>query len=151
SLPVLHDASVASLVSVYDFMVGPVGHELVEKAWERCEVKQWNLSAKCLTSKAAQMALNDYLRTHPALHNEIKERTGVVHGLEDDQLDDSAGTVDDDADVPSSVVIHAALGLDVAEKSAEVDTVPHCVDHAESDSEDLALVAAGEEENILLQ
>ena len=27
---------------------------------------------KCLTSKAAQTALNDYLCTHPVLHDEIK-------------------------------------------------------------------------------
>jgi UDP-N-acetylglucosamine transferase subunit ALG13 len=31
SLPVLCDASVAGLVEVYDFMMGPTGHQLVKK------------------------------------------------------------------------------------------------------------------------
>ena len=31
SLPVLRDASVAGLVEVYDFMIGPIGRQLVKK------------------------------------------------------------------------------------------------------------------------
>ena len=31
SLPVLRDASVAGIVSIFNFMTGPFGHELVEK------------------------------------------------------------------------------------------------------------------------
>lgn len=31
SLPVLHDATVAGIVDVYDFMTGPIGRDLVKK------------------------------------------------------------------------------------------------------------------------
>ncbi|KAN0091452.1 hypothetical protein V8E55_005018, partial [Tylopilus felleus] len=113
-LPVLRDASVTGIVSIFNFMTGPFGRELVKKSWERCRVKDWNLSAKCLTSRAAQIALDEYLRTHPSLHDEIKNRTGVVYGIASvaseevppDELEDQvAAEVDDDADVPSSAVI----------------------------------------------
>ena len=102
--------------------------------------------AKCLTSKAAQTALNDYLCTHPVLHDEIKSWTRVVHELKDNQQNDNAD-VEDDADVPSSAVIQVALGLDVAEKSTEIDTVLHCIDSTEWGLED-SLVTASEDEDI---
>ena len=89
SLLVLRNASVDGIVRVYEFTTGPFGRELVQKvsdlfylvlysntqlqSWEHCQVKDWNLSAMCLTSKAAQTALDEYLRTHPSLHDEIKE------------------------------------------------------------------------------
>ncbi|KAH7903996.1 hypothetical protein BJ138DRAFT_1119844 [Hygrophoropsis aurantiaca] len=109
SLPKLRDASVAAIVDVYNFMNGLVGRDLVKKAWERCIAKGWNLSGDFLTSKKAHSALNEYLRTHPKLRDEIQNRTGVVHGFEDNELismDD-----EDDSDVPSSAVIEDALGI----------------------------------------
>ena len=77
SLPVLCDASVAGIVSVYNFMTIPFGRELISyvfysQSWECCEIKNWNLSTACLTSKATQAALNDYLQTHLTLHDKIK-------------------------------------------------------------------------------
>ena len=99
SLLVLQNASIDGIVRVYEFITGLFGHELVQKvsdlfylvlysntqlqSWERCQVKDWNLSAMCLTSKAAQTALDEYLCPHPSLQNEIKGRMGVVHGAED--------------------------------------------------------------------
>ena len=91
------------------------------------------------------MALVGYLRTHSTLHKEIEDRIGVVHGLDDFELD--CDDVDDDADVPSSAVIHDALGLDVAQIPAEVDSVPLCVQSTEKGPND-SLVAAGEYEDI---
>jgi hypothetical protein len=99
SLPVLRDVLVAGVVSVYEIMTGLFGRELVQKvclfhlllhysdislqSWARCQVKGWDLSAECLTSSQAQTALVDYLRTHSALHEEIKDRMGVIHGLDE--------------------------------------------------------------------
>ena len=130
SLPVLQDASVNGIVKVYEFMTCLFGCKLVQKvselfylvlysntqlqSWECCRAKDWNLSAMCLTSKAAQTALDEYLSTHPRLHDEIKERMGVAHGAENhsavtyqDQVTDKA---DNDVDVLLSTVICEAFG-----------------------------------------
>ncbi|KAH0833099.1 hypothetical protein J3R83DRAFT_12092 [Lanmaoa asiatica] len=129
-------------------MTGPFGRELVEKSWERCKVKDWNLSAKCLTSKAARTALDEYLRTHPTLHDEIKNRTGVVYGVEEVPPEDQVtAEVDDDADVPSSAVIRDAFNLQNAEIPAAVDVISHCVNRSEKGPDD-TLVAAGDDEDI---
>ncbi|KAF9218369.1 hypothetical protein BS17DRAFT_873587 [Gyrodon lividus] len=123
---------------VYEFMTGPFGRELVQK--------DWNLSATCLTSKAAQTALDEYLHTHPDLHDEIKERMGVVHGVKDlSQQDEVTDDADDDADVLLSAVIQDAFGLLNVEIPAEVDAIPHCVATMEKGPDD-ELVAAGESE-----
>jgi len=54
---------------------------------------------------------------------------------------------DDDADVPSSAVIHDALGLDVAQIPAEVDSVPFCIESTEKGPTN-SLVATGEHEDM---
>ncbi|KIK80670.1 hypothetical protein PAXRUDRAFT_15653 [Paxillus rubicundulus Ve08.2h10] len=146
SLPVLRDASVAGIMAVYDFMMGQFGCELVQKSWEHCQVKDWNLSAKCLTNKAAQMALNEYLRSHHILHDEIENQMGIVHGVKQVQL--NTAEADDDADVPSSAVIQDALGLDVqVDIPVDIDVISHCVESTEK-GPDNTLVAAGEDEDI---
>lgn len=84
---------------------------------------------------------------------------GIVHGLNEidsvkeghhgDSESDYYATADadDDADVPSSAVIRDALGLDVAEMPAEVDSVSLCVESTEKGPSN-SLVAAGEYEDI---
>jgi hypothetical protein len=130
------------------------------QSWAHCQVKGWDLSAECLTSRQAQTALVNYLHTHSALHEEIKDRMGIIHRLDeigsvednrhasDSELDHITADADDDADVRSSVVIHDALGLvDMAEIPAEVDSVSLCVTSTEKGPSNL-LVAAGEYANI---
>jgi hypothetical protein len=90
-----------------------------------------------------------------ALHEEIKDRMGVIHRLDeigsaednrhanDSELDHITADADDDADVRSSVVIRDALGLDMAEIPAEVDSVSLCVTSTEKGPNN-SLVAAGE-------
>ena len=95
-------------------------------------------------SKATQAALNDYLQTHLTLRDEIKGRTGIVHGAEDIQLDDTADT-DNDADVPLSAVIKDALGLQNI--PADVNTISHCVEYSEKGVNNI-LVAAGDDKDI---
>ena len=80
----------------------------------------------CLTSKAAQTALDEYLSTHPRLHDEIKEWMEVVHGAKDhsavthqDQVTDE---VDDDVDILLSAIICEAFRLHDVEILARVDT-----------------------------
>ncbi|KIK78047.1 hypothetical protein PAXRUDRAFT_17101 [Paxillus rubicundulus Ve08.2h10] len=125
SLPVLWDVSVAGILSVYEFMTGPFGRELVQKSWARCQVEGWDLSAECLTK--------------------IEDRMGVVYGLDDSESDYVTADADDDADVPSSAVICDALG--VAQIPAEVDSVPLCLGSTEK-GPDNSLVAAEEYEDI---
>ncbi|KIK74376.1 hypothetical protein PAXRUDRAFT_19942 [Paxillus rubicundulus Ve08.2h10] len=145
SLPVLRDASVAGILSVYEFMTGPFRRGLVQKSWAHCRVEGWDLSAECLTSRRAQTALIDYLRTHSTLHKEIEDQMGVVYGLNDSESDYVTADADDDADVPLSAVIRDALG--VAQIPAEVDSVPLCVGSTEKGPH-ISLVAAGEYEDI---
>ncbi|KAF8433092.1 hypothetical protein L210DRAFT_3649967 [Boletus edulis BED1] len=149
SLPVLWDASIAGVVGVYEFMTGPFGRELV-KSWEHCWVKQWNLSVECLTSTAVQKALKEYLCTHLALHDEIKDQMKVVHGLDEDLSEDHiVADSDDDVAVPLSIVIQDTFGLDAANIPAEVDTTAHCVDSDSTEKGlDDSLMAAGKYEEI---
>ena len=96
--------------------------------------------------------LNEYLRAHPALHDEINDYMKVVHGLEDSEdLADNhiIADTDDDAAVPLSAVIQDEFGLDDADIPAEVDTTPHCIDSTVTEKgPDNSLVAVGEYEDI---
>ena len=106
-----------------------------------------NLSGECLTSKKAQLALNQYLHSHPSPRDEIEKRTGAVQGIEDEAAQEvSMGEdCDDDADIPSSAIIRDALGITVS--GADLN-VSHCVNHAQNVNEHQGLVAMGEEEDI---
>jgi hypothetical protein len=86
----------------------------IYQAWERCTTKKLNFSGECLTSKKAQMALNNYLCTHPGLREEIEKRTGIIHGIE--ELDISMEEeCPDDPDIPSRLIIQQALGITISE------------------------------------
>jgi hypothetical protein len=92
------------------------------------------------------MALNEYLCSHTNLHEEIEAQTGTVHGIEDVEsqtpsLEDSY----DDTDVPSSVVIRDALGVEVSGDNVFEQT---CVQQAWKDDEHGSLIADGDKENI---
>jgi hypothetical protein len=120
---------------------GDMADIFVIQAWERCTAKEWNLSAECLTSKKACMALNNYSRSHPHLHDEIKNRMGTVHGIETmGSTDDS----NDDTDVPSSAIIQDALGIAVS----GADQASDCVVRTRKDAEHGGLVAADKGGNV---
>jgi len=112
-------------------------------------VKQWCLSEACLTGKASQCALNDYLSSDPTLRDEIYARCGKVEGLSSPD-DVPAASIDndspDDTDVPLSAVIHDTFGLNFDEVSGVrvFDFVAGSVMKA-SDGD---LVAGGHEEDI---
>ena len=121
--------------------MGDIINISVIQAWERCTAKEWNLSAECLTSKKAHAALNDYLRSHPHLHDEIKQWMGTVHGIEAmGSTDDS----NDDTDVPSSAIIQDALGIAVS----GADQASDCVVWTRKDAEHGGLVAAEKDEDV---
>jgi len=113
----------------------------VIQAWEQCTAKEWNLSAECLTSKKARAALNDYLCSHPHLHDEIEKRMGTVHGIE---TMESADDSNDDTDVPSSAIIQDELGIAVF----GADQASDCVVRTRKDAEHGGLVAADEDEDV---
>ena len=79
-----------------------------------------------------------------SLHHSRSCAPEIVLGVEEVQLD--SAEADDDANVPLSVVIQDALGLDI-DNPADVDTISHCVESTEKGPDD-TLVAAGEEEDI---
>jgi hypothetical protein len=100
-----------------------------------------------LTSKKAHLALNDYLRSHAALRDEIEQRMGVVHGVEDDgaQAPSMDGDCYDDADIPSRMVIQHSFGLDI---SGTGDDAPNCVTHTKTNPENGGLTADGVYEDV---
>ena len=115
------------------------------QSWAQCQVMNWNLSANCITSSAAQAALDVYLSACPTLHNEIKQCMGVVYGVKEMM---SAESADDDTDVQSSAVIQDALGLNNSEIPTDgVNVVSHCVETAEKGSGN-SLVATEEFDSI---
>ena len=110
------------------------------------------LSGECLTSKKACTALNEYLRSHPNLHNKIERWTGTVEGIEEEETQAASmdGDCNDDMDISSSDVIHNALGFRVSESESDPDT-SRCVGYVsqvQRDHEHRALMAVGEEENV---
>ncbi|KAG6373162.1 hypothetical protein JVT61DRAFT_6779 [Boletus reticuloceps] len=99
-----------------------------------------------LVQKAAQAALNEYLQTHSTLHDEIKNRTGVVHGsLEEVHID--TADADDDVDVPSSAMIRDTFGLQDADIPTDVNVIAHCVESSEKGT-DNSLVATDDNKDI---
>ena len=120
-------------------------HSIIFQAWERCTAKGWNFSGECLTSKKACSALNEYLRTHPGLREEIEKRTGTVHGLEDEDAQEN--DCHDDTDVPSSAVIRDQLGITITDATAH-DQVSDCVVQVCKKMEHGGLVADGEIEDM---
>ena len=115
----------------------------------RCTTKEWNFLGECLTSKKAQTALNNYLRSHPQLRKEIEDRTGVVHGLEEPDARNVAMEDDcpDDSDVPSSLVIQEVLGINISATEGDANMTETHVSVARVD-ESGGLIAATEEEDI---
>jgi hypothetical protein len=96
------------------------------------------------------VALNDYLCTHPKLRNEIKDRMGVVQGIEEPeaQLLSMEGDCCNDSDVPLHLVIQETLGITAVSADPEEAGLPaHCVMQVRQD-EDGNLVAGSESENV---
>ncbi|KAF5363151.1 hypothetical protein D9758_008366 [Tetrapyrgos nigripes] len=79
------------------------------KAWEKSETKQYNLCDDCVCSAKSFKALNNYLKTHPKLYDEISLKTGTVEkaDAEDDEL------YPDDTDIPLSAITQTALGMEI--------------------------------------
>ena len=100
-------------------------------------------------SKKAQTALNNYLCSHPQLRKEIKDRTGVVHGLE--ELDAPNIAMDDncpnDSDVLSSLIIQEVLGVNISTTKGDVNMSEIHFSAARL-NESGGLVTATEEEDI---
>jgi hypothetical protein len=86
--------------------------------------------------------LNEYLRCHPGLRDEIEKRTGTVHGLEDNSVQED--DCHDDSDVPSSAVIHDQLGISISDTTQ----ASNCVMQARKDGDHGGLVADDDEENV---
>ena len=103
--------------------------------------KEWNLSAECLTSKKARTALNDYLCSHPHLHDEIENQMGTVHSI---KTMGSTNDSNDDTDVPSSAIIQDALGIVVSGADQSSD----CIVRTRKDAEHGGFIAADEGENV---
>ena len=111
-------------------------------------MKEWNLLAKCLTSKQACAALNEYLCSHPSLHDEIENKTGTVFGIKNDNNQNPAMEEDsiDDSDIPSSVVVAESLSrltLDMVQSDNQ------CVSQWEKDGESGGWVANDDQKDIL--
>jgi hypothetical protein len=117
SLPVLHDATVKPLVEVFKWLRSYEGQQVIKHANELCKVDQWNLTGEMLTSPKARAALRRYLQTDDVLRKEIEGKLGAGCLDLEDNADADIGEESeeqdlDDTDVPLTVVIRDALGLD---------------------------------------
>ncbi|KAG1802975.1 uncharacterized protein BJ212DRAFT_1487266 [Suillus subaureus] len=52
--------------------------KLVQKAWAKCTANEWNLSAKCLTSKKAKAALEINVKIGNAVGIDLPSGDGLV-------------------------------------------------------------------------
>ncbi|KAH9914425.1 uncharacterized protein B0H18DRAFT_1216055 [Fomitopsis serialis] len=119
SIKTLRNASVAPLVDVFDFLDSAGGRTVIRRAWEKCAVKEWNLSAECITSRRAKAAWREYLRKDETLRNEIEGKIGELGDLIAEEPDEEGETSTeeayDDTDVSLRAVVQQALGVDVPE------------------------------------
>jgi hypothetical protein len=79
------------------------------QAFEKCEVREWNLSFNCLTSVAARARLRNLKETDPEFWKELTSSENRVPPENDPQpediVDSENGSVEDDSDVPLQVLI----------------------------------------------
>ena len=79
------------------------------QAFEKCEVRQWNLSFDCLTSVAARARLRNLKETDPEFWKELTSSENRVPSENDPQPEDIVdaedNSVEDDSDVPLGVLI----------------------------------------------
>ncbi|KAH9927826.1 uncharacterized protein B0H18DRAFT_1159842 [Fomitopsis serialis] len=155
SIKTLRNASVAPLVDIYDFFDTPSGRAIIRRAWEKCTVKEWNLSAECITSRKAKAAWREYLRRDKTLRDEIEGKVGKLRDLIAEEVDEEenvgAEEASDDTDVPLRAVVQQALGVDLVPEAGEgAAEKQFCtqVGIAEVRDEDQTLQSGGDEENI---
>ncbi|KAF8131310.1 hypothetical protein K438DRAFT_1788336 [Mycena galopus ATCC 62051] len=92
-LPELQDASVKDIRGDTNCSKGMFINQMTSlqdmltfaQAWKRSTVKNYDLSAECLSSPETRKALKAYLSANKKLYQEIKDRMGVVHGVGDEE------------------------------------------------------------------
>ncbi|KAG8796133.1 hypothetical protein FRC12_004330 [Ceratobasidium sp. 428] len=112
----LRDASVAWMLEAFLYL--QKHPETVVKAWEKCQVGQWNLTWEKLTSPAATNLLYATLATDEEFRNELgatqpvvpRSRRGVPNS--DDTLEEMVefGSSEHDASVPVEDLVEALTG-----------------------------------------
>jgi hypothetical protein len=79
------------------------------QAFEKCEVRQWNLSYDCLTSVAVRAKLRNLKETDLEFWRELTSSENLVPSENDPQTEDIVDSkddlVEDDSDVPLAVLI----------------------------------------------
>ncbi|GLB39952.1 hypothetical protein LshimejAT787_0704620 [Lyophyllum shimeji] len=125
SLPTLRNASVQPVVKLYRYLRSYAGRQLVKRAWEKCAVGEWNLSAECITSRRAKAAYREYLEKDRVLRQEIEAKLGreatvnaqLVPEVED--FNGDAYPLDDSTDIPLSTIVEEVTG-ELADTSNEL-------------------------------
>ncbi|KAH9925966.1 uncharacterized protein B0H18DRAFT_954880 [Fomitopsis serialis] len=118
----------------------------------KCAVKEWNLSAECITSRRAKAAWREYLRKDETLRNEIEGKIGELGDLIAEEPDEEGETSTeeayDDTDVSLRAVVQQALGVDVPE--ADQQGEPFCTGAfaAEVRAVDQTLQSSGDQEDV---
>ncbi|KAG6824721.1 hypothetical protein H0H92_006024 [Tricholoma furcatifolium] len=122
SLPALRDASVQPIVNLFNYLSSSAGRKIIQQAWEKCTVKEWNLGAQCLTDRRTKVAYRDYLHNDTMFRKEIQNKLGqdatsdIIEAMEPES--DHADNFEDESDdtgIPLDCIIHQSLGLEVAE------------------------------------
>ncbi|KAJ2934644.1 hypothetical protein H1R20_g2448, partial [Candolleomyces eurysporus] len=117
SLPTLRDASVSPIVDVFKFLQGWKGREIVQNAWKRCIVGNYNLGEECLQSKHTKAAYREYLKKDDTLRKEIEGKLGE-NFLDKDNLEEmqaepesQVDDFDDPEEIPLDTIIERDTGV----------------------------------------
>ncbi|KAJ7084665.1 hypothetical protein C8R44DRAFT_894110 [Mycena epipterygia] len=106
------------------------GRDLIQRAWEKCAVGEFNLGAECLTSKKTKAAYRQYLAKNPDFRQEIEDKIGKVLEIDDETVaaaiqaeaeaiallpddHDLVAGPEDDTEVPLQHIIKDAVDLDI--------------------------------------
>ncbi|KIM38062.1 hypothetical protein M413DRAFT_13027 [Hebeloma cylindrosporum] len=162
SLPVLRNASVQPIVNLYNFFSGFSGRQIIQRAWEKCTVNEWNLGESCLYSLKTKAAYREYLKRDEILRKEIELKLGAdpVRLVESDDIgrtetdrdnEDAEDEPEDATDIPLAAVIQAEMGFDddtVAALQIPDAVNRFCASYDAVLDDDGVLMPTGDSENV---
>ncbi|TFY54269.1 hypothetical protein EVG20_g9774 [Dentipellis fragilis] len=147
----LRDATMRPFITIWDFLNGPYGRDIIKKTWKKCVAKEWCLSEDVFTSRKACNALKDYLRSDKQLRDEIEGKVGPLVELEEvmpDELEDDEDEDVDDTNIPMNRVVEDALGISVP---GDVELGEFCVHLSDIRERGRGLEMTAEAEDIWME
>ncbi|PPR06271.1 hypothetical protein CVT24_000890 [Panaeolus cyanescens] len=146
SYPILRNASVKPIVNLFNFLSGSAGREIIQRAWQKSIVKEWNLGGDCLTSLASKRACRRYIEADDILRTEIQTKLDQLQITGAEPIDDFGVGDADESEIPLSVMIQHEFQLDHGTTGTGTQTRSFCVrdDEVDIEGEQFVPIAAPE-------